>query len=194
MIKLRFRTLDGIRKTKTFKTVAGARKAAHDWVGKDADVGIGYAVSTDGVVTVSVDGATLDDIFGEPKVAEKKDEPRKFVAKRSGPDSYDLYCGDPVPANKFGRVFEAYEVHVGDERDGWALSFEWPELGYTDDHYSTLKAALAYARWAVEGYFEYSAEEARAEQEAEGAWLRHAERQTNDDFAFEEYERSRGLI
>jgi hypothetical protein len=63
MIKLRFTTLDGIRKTKRFKTLAGARKAAHDWVGKDADVGRFYAVSTDGVVKVTAEGCTLVELF-----------------------------------------------------------------------------------------------------------------------------------
>lgn len=63
MIKVRFETLDGIRKTKRFKTLAGARKAAQDWAGKDAEVGRWYAISTDGVVKVTVDGCTLVELF-----------------------------------------------------------------------------------------------------------------------------------
>lgn len=63
MIKLHFATLDGIRKTKRFKTLAGARKAAHDWVGKDAQIGGHYAISTDGVVKVSSEGCTLVELF-----------------------------------------------------------------------------------------------------------------------------------
>jgi hypothetical protein len=63
MIKLRFTTLDGVRKTKNFKTLTGARKAAHDWVGKDAQIGRNYAVSTDGVVKVVATGCTLVELF-----------------------------------------------------------------------------------------------------------------------------------
>lgn len=65
MIKLRFSTIDGIRKTKRFKTVAGARKAAQDWLGKDAVIGGYYAISGDGVVKVTAEGCTLADLFGE---------------------------------------------------------------------------------------------------------------------------------
>jgi hypothetical protein len=77
-IKLHFSTLDGISKTKTFKTLKGARKAAHNWVGADADVGSSYAVSVDGVVTVRVDGATLQDIFSKDAALPKKTPPVSF--------------------------------------------------------------------------------------------------------------------
>jgi hypothetical protein len=67
MIKLRFTTLDGIRKTKKFKTLAGARKAAHDWVGKSAEIGSTYAISGDGVVKVTTEGCSLFDIWPDQK-------------------------------------------------------------------------------------------------------------------------------
>ncbi len=63
MIKLHFSTLDGIRKTHRYKTLAGARKKAHDWVGANADLGSCYAVSSDGVVTVTSEGCTLKELF-----------------------------------------------------------------------------------------------------------------------------------
>lgn len=63
MIKLRFTTLDGIKKTKSFKTLAGARKAAWKWVGKDADLGGYYAVSADGVVVMTIEGCSLQELF-----------------------------------------------------------------------------------------------------------------------------------
>ena len=66
MIKLRFTTLDGVKKTKTFKTLKGARKATWDWVGKDADLGGYYAVSADGVVIVTIEcGCTLAELFSD---------------------------------------------------------------------------------------------------------------------------------
>lgn len=63
MIKLHFETLDGIRKTKRFKTLSGARVAAQGWVGKDAEIGRWYAVSADGVVKVTAEGCTLNDLW-----------------------------------------------------------------------------------------------------------------------------------
>jgi hypothetical protein len=65
MIKLRFTTLDGIRKTKSFKTLAGARKAAQGWVGADAEIGMSYAVSADGVVKVTAEGCSLQELFSD---------------------------------------------------------------------------------------------------------------------------------
>jgi len=114
-----------------------------------------------------------------------------FIAKRTSADSFALYCGKPCPANLFGRVFEAYDKQTGDHRDGWALRFNWPELASPDDHFPTLQAALAYARWMAEGYFEYTAAEARAEHEAENAWLRYAEMGTLESQHEEDLERQR---
>ena len=66
MIKLRFTTIDGIKKTKSFKTLVGARKAAQNWLGKDATPGGYYAVSADGVVVMTIEtGCTLAELFPE---------------------------------------------------------------------------------------------------------------------------------
>jgi len=72
VIKVRFATLDGIRKTKSFKTLAGARKATWAWAGKDCEVGSSYAISSDGVVRVTVEGCSLAELFsdGAPKGPE----------------------------------------------------------------------------------------------------------------------------
>ena len=75
MIKLYFETLDGVRKTKSFNTLAGARKTTWNWVGKDAEIGSYYAVSGDGVVKVTIlQGCTLAELFsdGSPKAPQPK--------------------------------------------------------------------------------------------------------------------------
>jgi hypothetical protein len=65
MITLRLRTIDGLRRTKTFKTLAGARTFAHARVGEAPDVSMtfGYVVSADGVAKIEAPLATLRDVF-----------------------------------------------------------------------------------------------------------------------------------
>ena len=82
MIKLHFKTLDGIRKTKKFKTLAGAQKATWDWVGKDAEIGTGYAISTDGVVRVSADGCTLAELFDNKPPIDPYPDGKDYYAVR----------------------------------------------------------------------------------------------------------------
>lgn len=63
-ITVTYRSIDGVRKTGNFKTLAGASKFAAHWVGKDADIGCGYAVSFDGIGKVTVTGVSLKELFG----------------------------------------------------------------------------------------------------------------------------------
>jgi hypothetical protein len=62
-VTLSFATVDGVRKILSYDSVEAARVAAHDWVGEAPTFGSDYAISDDGVVRVSVNGATLTDIF-----------------------------------------------------------------------------------------------------------------------------------
>lgn len=62
-IKIKYRTIDGCRKYRTFKTIHSAQKFAHTWVGKHPDFGSWYAVSNDGVGTIEISGATMEEIF-----------------------------------------------------------------------------------------------------------------------------------
>jgi len=165
MIKLYFTTLDGIRKTKTFKSLKGARKAAHDWVGADADIGTGYAISTDGVVRVTCDGCTLNDLFGAA-MAKKTEE--KFMAIRDG-RTYKLYCGTVCPMNLFAVAYQAYDNVTGDTYQGWTL--KGIGYGYEDwmdgsRRFTTLQYALGAARETFAAYWKYCGEEAEAERRA----------------------------
>lgn len=63
MITVYYSAVDGFRKTRKFKTLKGARKFAHDYIGPHPEIGRGYAVSGDGVGKIEVDGAALDDLF-----------------------------------------------------------------------------------------------------------------------------------
>lgn len=66
MIRLRYQSIDGVNKVRSFRTLAGARRWAQEWVGADAEIASsGYAISFDGVGKVTVEeGTTLDALFG----------------------------------------------------------------------------------------------------------------------------------
>ena len=190
-IKLHFTTLDGIRKTKRFKTLRNARKAAQEWVGTDADIGSYYAVSADGVVRVTVTGCTLADLFGPELKPEKPTE--KFMAIRKG-SSYNLYSGAPCLANLFAVAYEAYDTATGDTYQGWTLKgigYGYEDWMTGDMRYATLHTALAAAKAIYKSYQQYCDEEAAAEAYAEGAWLRAAEMGSAESQHEEDLERQR---
>lgn len=66
-IKVTYASVDGCRKSRTFKTLAGAQKFAAAWVGETPDLGSYYAVSFDGIGKVTVQGCALAALF--PKLA-----------------------------------------------------------------------------------------------------------------------------
>lgn len=66
-IVVRYSSIDRCHKRGTFRTLAGARKFAHRWVGPHPDVSLhfGYAVSDDGIGKVTWEGCTADELFPE---------------------------------------------------------------------------------------------------------------------------------
>ncbi len=69
MIRTSYRTVDRFYQSRSFKTLAGARRYAHRVMGEHPDVSetFGYAVSFDGTAKLSVRGVLLADLF--PPVA-----------------------------------------------------------------------------------------------------------------------------
>jgi hypothetical protein len=65
MIRLRYQSIDGVNKVRSFGALAGARRWAQEWAGADAEVAAsGYAISFDGVSKITViEGATLAELF-----------------------------------------------------------------------------------------------------------------------------------
>lgn len=64
MITLVYISADRLRKRRTFKTLAGARRFAHKWVGTHPDISsMGYAVSFDGLGTIWFEGVSPADLF-----------------------------------------------------------------------------------------------------------------------------------
>ena len=62
-ITLHFRFIEGGSKTKKYKTLAGAAKAAQHQIGRHPSIGSSYAVDDYGCCTISAVGCTLEDLF-----------------------------------------------------------------------------------------------------------------------------------
>jgi hypothetical protein len=75
-ITVRVRTVDHFRKSRTFKTLAGAQKFAQRYVGETPELGSHYAVSADGVATVYA-SVPVAELF--PKL--EADTPREYRAE-----------------------------------------------------------------------------------------------------------------
>lgn len=70
-IKITYASVDGVRETRPFKTLAGAQKFAHKAVGAHPEMGQGYAVSGDGIGKITCRGdCTLEDLFPETAEAD----------------------------------------------------------------------------------------------------------------------------
>lgn len=68
-ITVTYRACDGFAKRRTFKTLAGARRFAIYYLGEHPEFGHDYAVSPDGIGTITVEGATLRELFAKPEQA-----------------------------------------------------------------------------------------------------------------------------
>jgi hypothetical protein len=100
MIKVTYTSIDHCRKVGTFKTLAGARTFAQKWVGKRAEIGSAYAISDDGVGKITVDGCSLQALFGEAKPERFFTVGRAWYATRKeAEEAQDGYaeCGYVVP-------------------------------------------------------------------------------------------------
>jgi hypothetical protein len=63
MIIVTYDSCDGCRIRRTYETLAGARKFAINWVGEHPDIGSSYAISSDGIGKVTVEGVSLTELF-----------------------------------------------------------------------------------------------------------------------------------
>lgn len=67
MITLHFSTIDHSYSTRHYKTLKAASAAARRRLGDHPEMGSYYAVAGDGVVKVTVEGATLAELFPEDR-------------------------------------------------------------------------------------------------------------------------------
>lgn len=69
MIHILYTAVDGARMNRKFKTMPGARKFAHNMVGRYPEIGNHYAVSGDGIGKIEVTGATLTQLFASESLS-----------------------------------------------------------------------------------------------------------------------------
>jgi hypothetical protein len=62
-ITVRYSSVDGFHQTRRFEQLSAARRHAQKWIGEFPEVGSDYAISDDGVGKITVEGATLNDLF-----------------------------------------------------------------------------------------------------------------------------------
>jgi len=113
-IKVRYSSVDRYSKTRTFKTLKFARKFAIDWIGRYPEIGIGYAVSGDGVGKITVSGTSLASLFGEEPTPDPvgSDE----MSAEEGAARYDAYDCGAIEAER------ANERHY--EGDGYDADYD----------------------------------------------------------------------
>jgi len=73
-IKVSYRSIDRCSKNRSFKTLEGAQKFAQEWVGETPEMGTSYTVSGDGIGRITVEGATLRELFPKLAPAGRYDE------------------------------------------------------------------------------------------------------------------------
>ena len=67
-----YTSIDRLRKRRKFKTIKGAKRFAHKWVGPTPEIGGWYAVSGDGWGKIEVEeGTTLRELFPDAAHAER---------------------------------------------------------------------------------------------------------------------------
>ena len=113
-IRVTLRSVDGFRKSRSFKSIKGARAFAQSYVGKHPTIGSGYAVSDDGVATIYVSGCTLAALFSDQAQAPTEDY--SIEATWDGyEDYYRVLYGKRVLA-VYDTIREAQD-HIGMARE-----------------------------------------------------------------------------
>ena len=127
-IRITVRAVDGFRKSRSFKTQIAARRFAVRHVGESPELGRGYAVSFDGVATVTCNGLTLRELFVDREAV---------VPYRVRHDATDLRPGAhcSLALGDMGRTVE--------ERIEWADHEAWLD---TPDGQAELDAEAAFER------------------------------------------------
>ncbi len=79
-----YTSIDHCRTRRSFKTIEGARKFAQARVGEGPEIGLGYAVSGDGIGKIQVSGVTLTDLFPSTRMeTDSEREQREWAENRA---------------------------------------------------------------------------------------------------------------
>ncbi len=161
MIKITYTSIDGFRKTRSFKTLQAARRFAISYVGPQDAEGGHYAVSNDGVGKVTWSGVTRAQLFGTISTPSPLNRTTTFYHRGN-----ELFCREvgytyDHEGQLFGRVIEALDNVTGDHPDGWRLR-NTDQRGLFDEEtrFATREDAMASAKQAMLDYLAYSNSEA----------------------------------
>jgi len=66
-VHVSYSSIDNFHRTRSFKTLENAQNFAQKWIGETPEFGTGYAISDDGIGKITVNGATIAELF--PKAA-----------------------------------------------------------------------------------------------------------------------------
>ena len=157
-MKITYTSIDGVRKTRSFKSLKGARKFARTMVGPQHAEGGHYAVSNDGVGKIEWAGVSRSELFPHDDRAVVLNTANEFYRKGN-----DLFCRQAGytrnhEGQKFGRIVEVMDNITGDNHDGFRLRHNDGESHYLFDEerkYNTFEDALAAAKQAKLDYIAY---------------------------------------
>jgi hypothetical protein len=134
MISVLYTTVDRCRVKRQFKTLAGAQRFAHKWLGETPEIGSYYAVSSDGIGKIECAGCTLYELF--PKLAlvlsHPPADPRDAAHEawnREQADDHDDCVVDAHPKRAPGCTCSDNQlIHVGCDcpRDGTRIVCDDP--------------------------------------------------------------------
>lgn len=88
-----YRSIDGFRQTRSFKTLTGARKFAVEMVGATPEIACGYAMAGDSVGKITATGCALSELFpteGSAPVEEIAPARRSFLGVSNWTDADPL--------------------------------------------------------------------------------------------------------
>jgi hypothetical protein len=118
MITVIYSSIDRVRKSRKYKTLASASKFAVSMLGQHPEFGTGYAVSDDGVGKIEVSGCTLAELFGVPGAASA--DGYRIEAKWDGYEGYYLVMHGTRILGTYDDEIEA-QSHIASAREYDAL-------------------------------------------------------------------------
>lgn len=140
-IQVVYRSIDGVRIARKFKTIEGAQRFAAKYVGRYPELGVGYAVSGDGVGKVEVWGAPLADLF--PSEQAKPTESVYYLSNEGHVIGAGLPTQEQANAAAWDLVEQGYAIRI----EHWAGEEFVRYLGVTQP--ALFGPALPDGTWAV---------------------------------------------
>ena len=155
-MKITYTSIDGVRKTRSFKTLNAARKFAYDCVGPQDVEGGSYAVSFDGIGKITWTDVLRAALFGgdAPSPVELNKE-TTFYSRGN-----QLFCREAGytfdhEGQLFGHLVERVDLATCEPEGFYLRGVDQRGLFNEEQVYATRDAALAAAKQAMLEYLAY---------------------------------------